>query len=377
MSVVSSTHFDFKLETQDGEARAGLMSTQHGVIETPTFMPVGTLGTVKSLTPRDLRDEIGAAMILGNTYHLYLRPGMEVVALHGGLHNMMGWDGPILTNSGGFQVFSLKDLRKIAEEGVTFQDHISGSRHLFTPESVIAIEETIGSDVMMVLDECPPADASRSYLEKSLDRTTRWAERSLAARTRGDCAIFGIVQGATHQDLRTTHAAQICALPFDGYAIGGLSVGEDIPSMYSTVAHTAPLLPADKPRYLMGVGKPDDLVACVARGVDMFDCVLPTRNARNGQCFTTEGTIVIRNATYAKDLRPLDPDCPCYTCTQFTRSYLRHLYKAREILAARLCTLHNLTYYARLMREMREAIHRGSFSQFQSRYHARKIQGRA
>ena len=359
---------------RDGRARAGVLHTARGQVPTPIFMPVGTLGTVKAMTPEDLTDEIGAHIVLGNTYHLYLRPGLEVVELHGGLHEMMRWERPILTDSGGYQVFSLKELRKIREEGVEFQDHISGSRHLFTPERVIAIQETLGPDIMMAFDECPPHDVSREYMEESLARTTRWARRCLAARARPDCALFGILQGGTDEGLRRRHAEQMLELPFEGFAIGGLSVGESAEAMYDTAELSAELMPDTHPKYMMGVGKPDDLVECIARGVDMFDCVLPTRNARNGQVFTSLGPVTIRNATYAEDLRPLDPRCSCYTCRNYTRAYIRHLHKSREMLAARLCTLHNLHFYLRLVRRAREAILEGRFEAFRREHYAMQDQ---
>ncbi|MBA2663017.1 MAG: tRNA guanosine(34) transglycosylase Tgt [Bradymonadaceae bacterium] len=368
--ITTCSSFSFEVVANDGAARAGVMQTRNGEIQTPIFMPVGTLGTVKGITPDDLVDKVGAQIILGNTYHLYLRPGLEVVGLHGGLHQMMHWKRPILTDSGGYQVFSLKDLRKIREDGVEFQDHISGARHFFTPEKVIAIQETLGSDIMMVFDECPPADASENYMQESMARTTRWEKRCLMARKRDDCALFGILQGGTREHLRRQHADELAGLPFEGLAIGGLSVGEDIQAMYDTVELTTPLMPAAKPKYLMGVGKPDDLIECIARGVDMFDCVIPTRNARNGQCFTSEGTLVIRNAAYAQDLRPLDPCCSCYTCSNFTRAYLRHLYKAQEILSAQLCTIHNLHYFLDLVGQARAAIIAGRFEAFRRNYYA-------
>ncbi len=372
--LVKCDCFDFEEVGRDDNARAGVVTTAHGEIETPIFMPVGTLGTVKAMRPDQLRDEVEAQIILGNTYHLYLRPGLEVVELHGGLHEMMNWDRPILTDSGGYQVFSLEELRTIKEDGVEFQDHISGARHFFTPEKVIAIQETLGSDIMMVFDECPPADASREYMRNSMERTTRWAVRCLEARTRDDCALFGILQGGTSREMRREHADALFELPFDGFAIGGLSVGESSEAMYETVGFTTPMMPDDKPRYLMGVGKPQDLVECIYRGIDMFDCVIPTRNARNGQCFTSEGPVKIRNAPYAKDMGPLDPRCDCYTCSNFTRAYLRHLYKSREMLAGQLCTLHNLRYFQTLVRDARKAILDGRFLDFRRDFYAQRGQ---
>lgn len=367
--TVQCETFSYECIAQDGLARAGVMHTTHGVIETPIFMPVGTLGTVKGMTPEELVDDIGAQIILGNTYHLYLRPGMEVVELHGGLHNMMNWQKPILTDSGGYQVFSLKDLRKIKEEGVHFQDHISGSRHLFTPESVIGIQEILGSDIMMSFDECPPHDSTTEYMRASMARTTRWAKRGLEARTRRDCALFGILQGGIDETLRKEHAEQMLELPFEGFAIGGLSVGEAAEDMYAMAEVSTSLMPDDKPKYMMGVGKPDDLVECIARGVDMFDCVLPTRNGRNGQVLTSRGPVTIRNAAYAKDLNPIDDRCSCYTCQRYTRAYIRHLYKANEILAARLCTMHNLHFYLQLVKGARAAIIEGRFAQWRETYY--------
>jgi queuine tRNA-ribosyltransferase len=370
MDTVVCENFSFEIVASDGTARAGVIETGHGRIETPIFMPVGTAGTVKAMTPQDLVERVNAQIILGNTYHLYLRPGLEIIKLHGGLHRMMGWERPILTDSGGYQVFSLEELRKIREDGVEFQDHISGSRHLFTPERVIEIQETLGSDIMMAFDECPPAGASEEYMRASMARTTRWETRCLKARTRPDLSLFGILQGGIKEHLRREHAEALCELPFEGFAIGGLSVGEATAAMYDTVEFTTPMMPAHKPKYLMGVGKPDDLVECIARGIDMFDCVIPTRNARNGQCFTSQGVVVIRNARYATDLGPLDPACGCYTCTHFTRAYLRHLTKSKEMLAAQLCTLHNLHYFLDLVGQARRAIIEGRFEAFRREYYA-------
>ncbi len=367
--LVQCDTFDFEVHSTDGAARTATVTTTHGEIETPVFMPVGTLGTVKAMRPDQLADEVEAQIVLGNTYHLFLRPGLEVIEMHGGLHEMMNWDRPILTDSGGYQVFSLEQLREIKEDGVEFRDHLSGAKHFFTPEKVIEIQETLGSDIMMAFDECPPADVDDDYMIESMERTTRWEKRCLEARTRSDCALFGIIQGGTSEKLRHRHAEQLCELPFDGFAIGGLSVGEPSEAMYDTVEFTTPVMPEDKPRYLMGVGTPEDLVECIRRGIDMFDCVLPTRNARNGQCFTSRGRIKIRNAPYTMDSKPLDPDCDCYTCTNFTRAYLRHLYKSREILASHLCTLHNLRYYHRLVEDARSAIDAGQFEQFRRQFY--------
>lgn len=349
----------------DGAARTGRLTTAHGAIETPVFMPVGTQGTVKSLCPTDLHD-LGAQIILGNTYHLYLRPGDELVAKLGGLHRFMGWDGPILTDSGGFQVFSLSGLRRITEEGVTFSSHIDGSKHLFSPEKVISIQRNLGSDIMMVLDECVPFGADRAYTEKSLALTTRWAARCRKAHPSGDRGqlLFGIVQGGFFKDLRAESTRQLIDLDFEGYALGGLSVGESRAEMYDILDDATPLLPADKPRYLMGVGAPRDLLAGMAAGIDMFDCVLPTRNARNGTLFTTKGKVNIKRAEYREDDSPLDADCPCYACRTFSKAYLRHLYIARELLSYRLNTLHNLTFFSQMMERARQAIREGRFAAF-------------
>ncbi len=357
----------FTLIHRDGSARAGVLRTAHGDIPTPVFMPVGTAGSVKAVAPDDLA-AIGAPIILGNTYHLYLRPGHELVGRHGGLHGFASWHGAILTDSGGFQVFSLSGLRKIREEGVEFRSHLDGSKHLFTPEKVIAIQRALNSDIMMVLDECVPFGADRSYTEKSLALTTRWAERALRAYPRGTASnlIFGIVQGGFFRDLRTRSAAELCAMDFDGMAIGGLSVGESKPEMYELLAHTAPLLPEEKPRYLMGVGTPLDIVTGIGQGIDMFDCVLPTRNARNGTLYTSTGKINIRGARYAEDDAPLDPACGCYVCRTFSRAYLRHLFVSGELLSYRLNSLHNLTYFLSLTRRAREAVLADRFADFQA-----------
>jgi len=339
-------------------ARRGRLTTLHGTVETPVFMPVGTAGTVKGIVPWMI-PETGAEIILGNTYHLYLRPGLEVVEKLGGLHKMMGWGGAILTDSGGYQVFSMADLRKITEHGAVFQSHIDGSRHELTPEKAVGIQETLGSDIMMVLDECPPADATPEYIEKSMQMTTRWAERCLGARTT-DAALFGILQGGTIPELRRAHARDLTAMPFDGFAIGGVSVGESVEDMLNTTRLAAPLLPADKPRYLMGVGRPTDILQAVACGVDMFDCVLPTRSGRMGMLYTSQGEMNIKNARYRLDDSPLDPACGCPVCTRFTRAYLRHLFIAGEMLAAILNTLHNLHFFGGMMREVRAAVEAGT-----------------
>jgi queuine tRNA-ribosyltransferase len=329
-------------------------------------MPVGTQATVKALTPVECR-ELGVEILLANAYHLYLRPGVEVVEAHGGLHRFMGWDGPLLTDSGGFQVMSLSKLRKITPDGVVFQSHIDGSEHLLSPEKAVAIQEGLGADIIMVLDECPPYPATYDYARESMDLTSRWAERCRAAKRRDDQALFGIVQGGMFADLRADSAQAITALDFDGYAIGGLSVGESKELLRAMVEATVPWLPESLPRYLMGVGTPLDLVEQVARGIDLFDCVIPTRNARTGTLFTSQGRIVIKHARYSDDRQPLDPECPCYTCTTFTRSYLRHLFQAGEILSSRLNTIHNVSFYMRLMGEVRQAIASGRLEDLRER----------
>lgn len=336
-------------------ARLGCLHTPHGAVETPVFMPVGTQATVKAMAPNEL-EAMGARILLSNTYHLYLRPGADLVAQAGGLHGFMAWNGPILTDSGGFQVFSLGDLRKIREEGVDFRSHIDGSKHLFTPESVMQVEQLLGADIAMAFDECIPYPATYEYAQAATERTTRWAKRCKAAHTREDQSLFGIVQGGMYKDLRTASARDLVELDFPGYAIGGLSVGEDKPLMYEILDHTTPLLPDNKPRYLMGVGSPDCLVEGVLRGVDMFDCVLPTRIGRNGTVFTSSGKLVIRNAKYKSDMGPLDPYCDCYACRTFSRAYIRHLFMAGEILGARLATTHNLHFLISLMAKLRLAI---------------------
>ncbi len=345
-------------------ARLGRITTPHGEIATPAFAPVGTQATVKALDPRDLH-ELGAELILSNTYHLYLRPGVEVVAELGGLHRFMGWDGPILTDSGGFQVFSLAENRKFTDEGVVFRSHIDGSQHLFTPESVIRAQEMLGADIIMCLDECAePHD--RAYNEQAVARTQAWAQSCRAAQTRSDQALFGIVQGGIFADLRAQSAEFLVGLGFPGYAIGGLSVGETKEQMHAMLDVTVPLLPADRPRYLMGVGAPEDLLEGVARGVDLFDCVLPTRLARNAALFTRQGRINLRNACFERDPSPVEEGCGCYTCRHFSRAYLRHLFKAEELLAYRLATLHNVHFLLQLMREIRAAIQEGTFHQFKA-----------
>lgn len=351
---------EFELIRQDGEARRGRLRFERGSVETPAFMPVGTYGTVKAMTPEELR-AAGAEMILGNTFHLMLRPGTEVIAAHGDLHDFMGWSGPILTDSGGFQVFSLAELRRMDEQGVTFASPVDGSRVFLGPEESMAVQRALGADVVMIFDECTPYPASERVARESMERSLSWAGRSKRAHADHPAALFGIVQGGMFPDLRKASVAGLLEIGFDGYAIGGLSVGEPEDERLAVLESTCPLLPAGRPRYLMGVGRPQDLVAAVARGVDMFDCVMPTRNARNGYLFTSRGVLKIRNARFERDTRPLDPDCGCYTCRHFSRAYLRHLHKCNEILGHRLATIHNLFYYQRLMRDMRAAIEAGCF----------------
>jgi queuine tRNA-ribosyltransferase len=335
-------------------------------------MPVGTQATVKTLSPQDLRD-LGAEIILSNTYHLFLRPGHELIREFGGLHPFMGWDRPVLTDSGGFQVFSLAELRKITEEGVTFQSHIDGgAKHFITPEYAVEIQEALGADIIMAFDECIPFPATRDYAQESLERTHRWAKRCAAAKKDTGQALFGIVQGGMYPELRKQSADALVDIGFDGYAVGGLSVGETKPVMYEMIDASVPHLPGDRPRYLMGVGTPEDLVEGVDRGIDMFDCVMPTRNARNGTFFTSFGKLVIKNARYERDKGPLDPECGCYTCGNFSRAYLRHLFNAGEVLALRLGTIHNLFFYLSLMRNVRKSIDEGRFREFKKEFLAKR-----
>ena len=372
--------FRFTLHGTDGGARLGEFETPHGVVHTPAFMPVGTQGSVKATLHRDV-EALGAEIILGNTYHLFLRPGDELIARRGGLHQFIGWRRPILTDSGGFQVFSLAERRVIREDGAEFQSHIDGARHLLTPERATDIQARLGSDVAMVFDECLAFPATHEAAAASMERSVRWAarcrERLLTLRETGSSEVtvtnpgqvqFGIVQGGVFQDLRDASAAATVAIGFEGYAIGGLSVGEPTETMYSIAARTAAQLPVNRPRYLMGAGTPQDLVECVARGIDMFDCVMPTRNARNGQLFTSQGRINIKNAKYAEDDGPLDPRCGCYTCRHHSRAYLRHLFMAGEMSAAALNTLHNLSFYLDLMRSIREAIAFRTFDYFRQEF---------
>jgi queuine tRNA-ribosyltransferase len=355
----------FSLEATSGRARAGRLTTPHGVVETPAFMPVGTAAAVKAVTRRDL-EEAKAQIILANTYHLMLRPGDELVRDLGGLHGFTGWRGPYLTDSGGYQVFSLAKLRHLSEEGVLFQSHLDGSRHVLSPERSMDVQQNLGADIAMAFDECPPWPAPREAVEEATQRTTRWAQRSRDAHRRPDQALFGIVQGGVHLDLREASAREIVAVGFPGHAIGGLSVGEPKSDMHAVLEHLDPLLPEDKPRYLMGVGTPEDILEGVARGVDMFDCVLPTRNARNGQLFTSAGRLSIRNAKYRTDPRPPDPACACYTCRTASRAYLRHLHLANEMSAATLMTIHNLAFYLDTLRLVGQSIRLGRFASFRA-----------
>ena len=341
-------------------ARRGRLTTPHGTVELPVFMPVGTTGSVKAMLPEEVRAS-GAQIILGNTYHLLLRPGHDLVERHGGLHAFMGWDGPILTDSGGFQVLSLKALRKISEEGVAFQSPYDGRKHMLSPELSIEIQEALGTDIAMAFDECPPADAERDYVARSMARTTRWLARCVEARKRPErTSLFGIVQGGLYEDLRAEHAEQVRGFDLDGYAIGGVAIGESKEDMIRVVNTSTDLLPVDKPRYLMGVGLPYDLVASVAAGVDMFDCVVPTRNARTGRIFTSKGIVVVKNASLRDDSRPLDENCACPTCQRFSRAYIRHLWTSQEILVHRLTTMHNLWFFGQLMMRIRAAIEAGT-----------------
>jgi queuine tRNA-ribosyltransferase len=359
----------FEVTHRDGAARRGKLTLPHGEVDTPQFMPVGTVASVKAIAPDDLR-AVGAQIVLGNTYHLLLRPGPDLVQELGGLHRFMSWEGNVLTDSGGFQVYSLAEQRKISEEGAVFRSHLDGSRQELTPEKATRIQLQLGSDILMAFDECPPSQSPRPYHEASLERTTRWERRCkqtwLEADPAGEHALFGIVQGGLHKDLRERHAGEIAALDLPGNALGGFSVGEEPQAMWEGVAHAAPLLPGNKPRYLMGVGTPEDLLRCALAGVDLFDCVLPTRVARNGLLFTRRGRLQIKAARYAKDPRPPDDACRCYTCRTFSRAYLRHLFAAQELLAFRLNSIHNLAFYLDLMRGLRAAIERGEAGMYAS-----------
>lgn len=368
--------FAFHLKKAAGPAgpRLGEMRTARGVIQTPVFMPVATYGTVKTLTPEEVAD-LGAAIILSNVYHLYLRPGVELISSLGGLHRFMNWPGPILTDSGGYQVFSLAPFRTLSEEGVLFRSHLNGDQHFLTPEKVVQLQEALGVDIMMCLDECPPFPCPEAEARRAMDLTYKYAQRSRKAWSSRDQALFAIVQGGMVPTWRREQAQALRDLDFPGYALGGLSVGEDKNTTLAMVEATALELPEDKPRYLMGLGTPEDLVEGVARGMDMFDCVLPTRNARNGTAFTDTGRVVIRNAGYARDPEPLSPDCGCYTCRRYSRAYLRHLFVSREILAYRLLTLHNLYYYFGLMSRIRQALAADRFADFRRDFYAKRNQG--
>ena len=364
----------FDLLTTDGGARRGQLHLAHGTVQTPVFMPVGTYGTVKAMSPAELTDT-GFEMVLSNTFHLWLRPGLEVIEKFGGLHRFMGWDKPILTDSGGFQVFSLGKLRKITEEGVKFASPINGDKLFLTPEISMQIQRTLNSDIVMIFDECTPYPATEREAADSMRMSLRWAERSKAAHAGNPNALYGIVQGGMFETLRDESARDLIGMDFGGYAIGGLSVGEPKEDMTRILAHTAPQLPTDKPRYLMGVGTPSDLVAAVAQGIDQFDCVLPTRNARHGILFTRRGEMRIRNARWKTDTAPIDDACDCHTCTHFSRAYVHHLIRANEILGARLATIHNLHYYHRLMAGMRAAIEARRFADFVAEFHTMQAQG--
>jgi queuine tRNA-ribosyltransferase len=364
-----SINLDFKITNTSsaGGARRGVVTTAHGRFETPGFMPVGTQGSVKSLSPLDL-EQAGVSILLANTYHLYLRPGHELIERLGGLHRFMSWRGSILTDSGGYQVFSLSKLRKISEQGVTFQSHLDGSTHFIGPREAMEIQKALGADVIMAFDECAPYPADYDYVRNSVRLTSQWAKICLECPRGESQALFGIVQGGVYPELREKSAGEIVSMGFDGYALGGLSVGEDRAIRERVVRETVRFLPADKPRYLMGVGKPQDILDGVTAGIDMFDCVLPTRNARNGALFTKQGPLTIKNACYAEDDRPVEVSCSCYTCTHFSRAYLRHLFMAKELLAYRLNTIHNLHYYMRLMADIRRAIEEDRFMEFRRAY---------
>lgn len=363
----------FSLKNTDGKARRGQMTFPRGTIQTPAFMPVGTYGTVKTMTPEEV-EASGAEILLGNTFHLMLRPGTEIINLHGDLHDFMHWDKPILTDSGGFQVFSLGKMRKITEQGVHFRSPINGSKVFLGPEESMQVQRALGSDIVMIFDECTPYPATEKEARVSMELSLRWAKRSKDAHGDNPNALFGIVQGGMYTDLREESLAGLKEIGFDGYALGGLSVGEGKDEMHHILDNITPLLPEDKPRYVMGVGTPEDLVEAVKRGVDMFDCVMPTRNARNGFLFTTTGIVKIRNQKHERDISPLDENCSCYTCQNYSRSYLRYLDKAGEILGVRLNTIHNLHYYQTLMREMREAIENHTFDEFVKDFYAKRSQ---
>lgn len=357
-------------ECKQTGARRGIVHTPHGDIQTPVFMPVGTQATVKSMTPEELKEEVKAEIILSNTYHLYLRPGNKIVKEAGGLHNFMKWDRPILTDCGGFQVFSLSELRTITEEGVEFKSHLDGSRHMFTPEKVMEIENDLGADIIMSFDECCPYPSTHEYTEQSMERTTRWAKRCKEAHSRPEeQGLFGIIQGGFYEDLREKSAKDLIDLDFPGYAIGGISVGEPKEEFIKMLKYTAPLMPKNKPRYLMGVGTPDYLIEAAMAGIDMCDCVLPTRIARNGTAMTWNGKVVVRNATYERDWGPLDPECDCYTCKNYSRAYIRHLVKANEILGIRLLSIHNLRFLTNLMERVKIEIERDNLGTFKTEFY--------
>jgi len=365
------SHMNFDLHNTDNKARRGKITFPRGSIETPAFMPVGTYGTVKSMKPEELKD-LGAEIILGNTFHLMLRPGTEIIQAHGDLHDFMHWDKPILTDSGGFQVFSLAKMRKLTEEGALFNSPVNGAKVMLTPEYSMQIQRELGSDIVMIFDECTPYPASHTEARDSMELSLRWAKRSKIAHADSLAALFGIVQGGMFDDLRQQSAEGLREIGFDGYAIGGLSVGEPKDERDQVLDSTTHLLPTDKPRYLMGVGKPEDIVESVKRGIDMFDCVIPTRNARNGFLFTHHGTVKIRNSKHQKDTGPIDKGCGCYTCQNYSRSYLRHLDKCKEMLGAHLNTIHNLYYYQELMRNIRQAIENNSFTEFETEFYAKR-----
>ena len=367
---MEAIRYELLHECKQTGARRGRIHTPHGTIETPVFMPVGTQATVKSLTPEELKEEVNAQIILSNTYHLYLRPGHEIVKQAGGLHKFMNWDRAILTDCGGFQVFSLSDLRKISEDGVEFKSHLDGSKHFFTPEKIMEIENALGADIIMAFDECVGYPATYEYTKQSMERTTRWAKRCKEAhKNTENQSLFGIVQGGMYKELREISAKDLVELDFPGYAVGGLSVGEPLDLMKDILNFTTPLLPKNKPRYLMGVGSPDYLIEAAISGIDMCDCVLPTRIARNGTAFTSTGKVVVRNATYEKDFTPLDPECDCYACRNYTRAYIRHLIKAKEILGVRLLSIHNLKFLTKLMERVKIEIERDNLLNFKNEFY--------
>ncbi len=368
-------HFRILHQSSTNRARLGEIVTPHGRFETPVFMPVGTQGTVKALSPQDL-ENLGIAILLANTYHLYLRPGHQLIEKLGGLHRFMGWEGPILTDSGGFQVYSLARLRSITQEGVTFQSHLDGSTHFLGPQQAMAIQQALGSDIMMALDECVPYPADHDYVSRSVALTSLWAKQCLERRKTDSQALFGIVQGGIYPDLREKSATDLAAMDFEGYALGGLAVGEDRLTRERIIRETVPFLPEEKPVYLMGVGKPEDILDAVPLGVDMFDCVLPTRNARNGALFTMEGLMLIKNACYREDNRPIEESCDCYTCSHFSRAYLRHLFMAGELLVYRLNTIHNVHFYQELMGAIRKALAEESFEEYRRAFMERLQKGR-